>query len=165
MPKEIIDGREALVTHGRYFGFPVTFTCDMNCAKAFGTHDRPRIDFDEQDDDDWAFLADDEVGEAPYPETDEGGHFKPQELPAEHNKWCVRECERSQTHDRGEELTLRDFSQRIYNCPLKHGLPVPHWRLSERQKRRPRPRPLDPELYRDIPVEMLRPCYRRGDED
>jgi hypothetical protein len=114
----VISGRDALVSYGRYFGAPVTITCDMKCNKAWGINARPRVYLtdEEEDPDDYAFLADDEVGEAPAePGSWEGPDTKPLEVPEEHNKWCVRECERSETCDRGKPLTLRDFSRRVAN--------------------------------------------------
>lgn len=95
--------------------------CDGNCAKAWGINNRPRIEFDAKDPDDMAFLADGELGEAPRdPGTYEGGQGKPGATPSRHNKWCVRECERSETFDPGEALVPRDLSRRRFNQPWKH---------------------------------------------
>ena len=32
------------------------------------------------------------------------------------NKWCVRECERSEVFEPGVPIVLRDYSRRRYNC-------------------------------------------------
>lgn len=104
-----------------YCGQQVIVSCDEKCEKAWGINNRPRLQLDEDDDDDYCYLTDDELGEAPEdPGTYEGGHAKPvyqEEVP---NKWCVRECERCGMVDLGEEIILPDFSKRIYNIPSKH---------------------------------------------
>lgn len=110
-----------------WFGKTCLAVCDRKCEKAWGINGR-RHDpstlavLDTRDDDDIAYLADHEVGEAPRdPGTYEGGHSKPLH-PTEHNKWCVRECERCDIISKGEEIAMRDFSQRFYNIPSKHGV-------------------------------------------
>jgi hypothetical protein len=104
----------------RWFGSEVTLACDGKCTKAWGLNCRPKVELDPSDPDDVAWLADDELGDAPQdPGTYEGGHAKP-EGPHEMNKWCARECERSEIFDEGKEVTARDFSQRMYNQPWKH---------------------------------------------
>jgi hypothetical protein len=76
---------------------------------------------DGSDPDDFAWLSDDELGDAPVdPGTYEGGHAKPVgATSAEHmNKWCVRECERCAMSAPGawsEPLALRDFAHRYFN--------------------------------------------------
>ena len=76
--------------------------CDGKCNKAWGVSNRPR---DENDD----YLPDSELGEAPKdPGTYEGRDGKP-DRPLEHNKWCVRECERSKIVRPGEGMKLREF--------------------------------------------------------
>lgn len=103
-----------------WFERHVTLACDGQCNKAWGGCNRPRIDFDENEPDDFAFLADDELGEAPEsPGTWEGGHGKPFG-PDYMNKWCARECERSGIFERGESIVLNDFTTRLYNQPWKH---------------------------------------------
>lgn len=98
-----------------YFGNPVCVCCDGNCAKAWGINSRPRVQIG-TDEDDYAFLADDELGDAPVnPGTYEGGHAKPTEDSERLNKWCVRECERSDMADLGELCQPKDFSKRRYN--------------------------------------------------
>ncbi len=104
----------------RWFGSEVTLACDGKCTKAWGLNCRPKVELDPSEPDDVAWLADDELGDAPQdPGTYEGGHAKP-EGPHEMNKWCARECERSEIFDEGKEVTARDFSQRMYNQPWKH---------------------------------------------
>jgi hypothetical protein len=104
---------------GIMFGQPVTIACDGICSKAWGTNSRPRVQLSE-DVDDFAFLADGELGDAPIdPRTYEGDCGKP-EGPHDMNTWCARECERSETEDRGQPIKLHDFTQRLYNQPWKH---------------------------------------------
>lgn len=103
-----------------YGGKVMVLACDGQCNKAWGINSRPSIKFDEKDPDDNALLADNEVGDAPTnPGTYEGGHGKPNS-PAEMNKWCSRECERSSMAAVGEPVVLRDFTKRCYNQPWKH---------------------------------------------
>ena len=105
--------------------------CDGRCDKAWGLHARPRVLLgDGSDPDDFAWLSDDEAGNAPAdPGTYEGGHGKPIDATgADHmNKWCVRECERCEMSSPGkwgEPLVLRDFSRRYYNrTPHGRGTP------------------------------------------
>jgi len=111
------------------FEKPITFcgqvarvACDGRCSKAWGRSARPRIALSEHPDD-FAFLADAELCDAPVdPETSEGGHRKPRDArgPEDMNRWCVRECERCQITEPGAPdapITLRDFSRRLYNIP------------------------------------------------
>jgi hypothetical protein len=71
--------------------------------------------------DDYAYLADDELDEAPVdPGTYEGNHAKPIDAkgPDDINKWCVRECERGWMSPPGRPDAvpdLPDFSARFYN--------------------------------------------------
>jgi len=125
-----IKGKPALVTEDiYYFGRPVRIICDMNCAKAFGFENRPKVFLtpggEEEDYDDHALLADDEVpDQAPDPQSWEGGEGKPNEVPESHNKWCARACERSTIYPRGlemEKLTLKDFTKRRPNCMGRTG--------------------------------------------
>lgn len=106
-----------------YLGQPCAAVCDGKCNKAWGISQRPRINFDPNEPDDHALLADDELGEAPAdPGTYEGGHSKPQRSDERMNKWCVRECERSTwiEYQGTQDIELRDFSTRRYNQPWKH---------------------------------------------
>lgn len=104
-----------------YFGQSAILACDGKCTKAWGANGkRPQIDFDPDDEDDFAYLADNEVGEAPVnPGTYEGGEGKPQGPSARLNKWCARECERSTIVPPGKDIVLPDFSKRVYNCPSR----------------------------------------------
>jgi hypothetical protein len=103
-----------------FFGKAVTLACDGNCRKAWGINRRPKVEFDPNELDDVAWLADAELGDAPEdPGTYEGGCAKPSG-PHEMNKWCARECERSEMFKAGEDVKARDFSQRQYNQPWKH---------------------------------------------
>lgn len=71
------------------------------------------------EDDDYAFLADAELGTAPKdPGTYECGCAKP-DSPDNMNKWCARECERSKIVEEGNSIDLPDFSKRYYNIPRK----------------------------------------------
>lgn len=96
------------------------------CHKAWGINNRPKEQLSD-DDDDYAFLADSELGEAPEdPGTYEGGHAKPTRAEDRLNKWCFRECERSCIAKRGEALTPPDFSKRLFNIPQNGGdVPLP----------------------------------------
>lgn len=103
-----------------WFGRPVTLACDGRCGKAWGIAMRPKVNFDENDPDDSAMLADTEVGLAPAnPGTYEGGCAKPTS-PAEMNRWCSRQCERSSLFEAGEPISVHRFDQRRYNQPWKH---------------------------------------------
>ena len=99
-----------LVTPVVFFGQRVMCICDGRCDKAWGISHRPHVQLGSHVDD-TAMLADQELGEAPVdPGTYEGDHGKPTDK--QHNKWCVRECERSRL-ETDVELTLpRDFSVR-----------------------------------------------------
>lgn len=99
----------------------VTLICDAKCDKAWGINSRPRIDFDSDDPDDYAFKADGELGEAPEcTGIWEGGDGKPRHDKDRHNKWCARECERSCIVDPNNDFQLPDFSERRYNMPSLH---------------------------------------------
>lgn len=99
----------------QYFGRECVLACDAGCNKAFGINSRPREQLSDNEDD-YAFLADSEVGVAPQdPGTYEGGYGKPMGQHDRLNKWCARECERSVRADKGEDVKLKDFSQRVYN--------------------------------------------------
>lgn len=103
-----------------WFGQPALLACDGHCSKAWGLSCRPKVKFDPKDADDYAYLADSELGEAPAdPRTYEGRDAKP-EGPHEMNKWCSRECERSVLCADGQAILLPDYSQRVYNMPSRH---------------------------------------------
>lgn len=103
---------EKLIT---YFGQKAKVACDEKCNKAWGSNSRPTVQMSD-DEDDYGYLSDSELGEAPEdPGTYEGGQGKE---PRSMNKWCVRECERCVMSNPGESdkpLALRDFSKRWYN--------------------------------------------------
>lgn len=109
-----------------YFDQPATVACDGNCSKAWGMNSRPKVlvqtpGYRGDPQDDYAYLADSELGEAPVdPGTYEGGQAKPIDAkgPNDINKWCVRECERNEMTHPGkshEVPELPDFSVRVYN--------------------------------------------------
>jgi hypothetical protein len=112
-----------------FFGRSATHACDGRCDKAWGINSRPTVPTRKElhsgtaDPDDYAFLADDELGTAPIdPGTYEGEHAKPRVAsgPDDINKWCVRECERAWMSDPGHPDAapeLPDFSGRHYNKP------------------------------------------------
>lgn len=103
----------------QWMGQAMVLACDGNCGKAWGISQRPKVDLSD-DPDDVAYLADHEAGDAPdAPGTYEGGFTKPSG-PAGMNKWCSRECERSDFAPTVERLRLPDFSKRLFNQPWKH---------------------------------------------
>jgi hypothetical protein len=110
---------EKLIT---FCGQTANVACDGNCAKAWGSSHRPRVQLSDVVDD-FVWLADHELNDAPVdPGTYEGGDAKPLEVtgPNDLNRWCVRECERMSMSEPGEwqrPLPLRDFSRRLYNIP------------------------------------------------
>lgn len=110
-----------LKTDITYFGQATTVVCDHKCEKAFGLNTRPQSHGDPDNDDDIIWHADYEVPDAPEdPGTYEGGEGKPMH-PTRHNKWCVRECERSDLCRPGKPIRYPDWSQRRYNIPSLHG--------------------------------------------
>ncbi len=112
MPYMIID----------YFGKATKAACDGNCNKAWGINNRPRVQLS-ADDNDYAFLADGELGDAPAdPGTYEGPCGKPTSSAYFPNKWCIRECERCAKSAPGEFLempALPDFSKRRNNIVIE----------------------------------------------
>lgn len=109
-----------LFTEITYFHKQRLCVCDLKCEKAWGVNGRrdsvAMVQLDPENDDDIMFLADDDYSEnAPEdPGTREGGHGKPFH-PKRHNKWCVRECERSDLIQPGDEIKIPDFSLPVYN--------------------------------------------------
>jgi hypothetical protein len=103
-----------------YWGQKAKVTCDENCNKAFGRTQRPTVQLSD-DEDDFAYLADNEVPDAPInPGTYEGGDAKPVDKIGIPNKWCVRECERCAISHPGEynlPLSPENFDKRVYNIP------------------------------------------------
>ena len=114
----IVDNIVMIAKEIVYFRHKLILVCDARCDKAWGMHSRPRVELSAVNENDWAFLADNELGQAPDdPGTAEGDHRKPQ-IPSERlNKWCCRECERSLRVKPGEDFELPDFTQRVYNLP------------------------------------------------
>lgn len=114
-------GQDLLTTEIRWFDKQCLVVCDRRCDKAWG-HNGHRPAISESDDaDNIVWLADTEVGIAPIEsQVLEGGDGKPTEPPAQHNKWCVRECERSNVVRRNEIITCLDWSKRVFNQPSKH---------------------------------------------
>jgi hypothetical protein len=103
----------------QWMGRALVLACDGNCGKAWGISQRPKVELS-ADPDDVAWLADSELGEAPAsPGTWEGGFTKPRD-PAGMNKWCARECERSDMASALDKLRPSDFSARVFNQPWKH---------------------------------------------
>jgi hypothetical protein len=103
-----------------FAGQAATHACDGKCNKAWGINHRPSVQISD-DEDDYAYLSDAELGEAPIdPGTYDGGHAKPRGAkgPEDINKWCMRECERNWMSDPGKPdapPALPDFSVRVYN--------------------------------------------------
>ncbi len=102
-----------MIARGIYFhGKPTVLICDGRCDKAWGKNIRPRVRFSD-DEDDWEYLADDELDVAPTnPGTYEGRDGKPTHASHRLNKWCARQCERSRIAGRNADFELPDFSQR-----------------------------------------------------
>jgi len=104
-----------------FCGRPVVLSCDGNCAKAWGMDSRPKIVFDLNDPDDFAYVSDEEFELAPTnPGTYEGDHAKPLAKEDRLNKWCSRQCERSVMAEPNEPIVLPEFKTRRYNKPSKH---------------------------------------------
>jgi len=125
-----------------YCGQKAKVNCDNNCKKAFGSNTRPRVyaeipsvvfgingtsiypDVDLKDEDDWAYLSDEELGEAPKCNGHyEGGQSKPRREDEKPNKWCVRECERCNMSMPGkfdEKLGIKLFEKRYHNISSKN---------------------------------------------
>lgn len=100
--------------------------CDGRCDKAWGISDRPRVNFDPNEPDDYALFTDDELGTAPAdPGTYEGRHGKPSAAPLTDsslmNKWCARACERSRMVPAGSpDRRVPQFKTRVHNMPWLH---------------------------------------------
>ena len=81
-------------------------------------------EYDENEPDDYSYIPDYALGRAPtHPGTWEGDQGKPLHPSERLNKWCVRECERSEKVPIGDtliEIQLPDFNRPIYNMPKKH---------------------------------------------
>ena len=113
-----------LVTRIRYLRSEVFSVCDLCCGKAWGINQRPVAKVSDKEDD-FCWLADDELGEAPESTgTYEGDDTKPKDVISlgGHNKWCCRECERCfivptnwDSEKVLEKLSEKSFEQRVYN--------------------------------------------------
>jgi len=107
--------------HVTLFGQPATHACDGRCDKAWGIGNRPTTPPREGTTDDYAFLADDELGTAPIEGYGyEGGDCKPIDAkgPEDVNKWCIRACERAWMSPPGQPdatPNLPDYTTRFYN--------------------------------------------------
>lgn len=104
-----------------WFDKPARVCCDGRCDKAWGINARPRV-YLSRDRDDYAYLADHELEQAPAdPGTYEGGHGKPANRQLSQtdaglmNKWCSRECERSHVVEASEAYDPIDFTKRHRN--------------------------------------------------
>ena len=96
----------------KWFRDQCILACDGKCHKAWGINNRPKRQLSE-DEDDYEYLSDNELGEAPEnPGTYEGGQGK---NPKSLNKWCARECERSKIFDMDEQIALKNFENPIKN--------------------------------------------------
>ena len=115
----------------QYVGQTAKVCCDGKCNKAWGISQRPKVQLSD-DVDDYEFLADDELGNAPrFPGTIEGTDGKPASPKEFPNKWCVRECERCNMSQPGrfnEPLDVIKFDTRRKNisellpCPFCGGI-------------------------------------------
>ena len=107
-----------------YCGRKMILVCDGKCDKAWGVSSRPKIQLSDSDENDYCFLADDELEIAPEnPLTYEGFDMegKPQTNEEKMNRWCARECERSSINDLlSVEIEIKDFSKRRYNYLYKN---------------------------------------------
>lgn len=125
-----------------FSGREFVLACDGKCHKAWGINSRPRLYYQEpgvqprplrdgeepRDDDDHVYVRDSELGDAPAdPGTYECDHAKPCATvltdPALMNKWCARECERSERFDPGEPIVLRDLENPRPNIPDEYAPP------------------------------------------
>lgn len=104
-----------IVSRRRLFDREVRLICDGVCSKAWGINLRPRVSIDPDNEDDYAYLADGELDVAPAdPGSYEGGYAKP--VDGQHNKWCVRECERSSIAPADGTIPMpRPFRLRFFN--------------------------------------------------
>ena len=106
-----------------YCGRKMILVCDGKCDKAWGVSSRPKIQLDENNINDYCFLADSELETAPEdPLTYEGLNMegKPNNEEEKGNRWCCRECERSSINDLLGEIEVKDFSKRRYNYLSKN---------------------------------------------
>jgi|LakMenEpi03Aug12_release.lakeMendotaPanAssembly.Ray.scaffolds.fasta_scaffold160685_2 hypothetical protein len=98
------------------YGRKINIGCDGKCNKAWGINNRPKVILDENNEDDYYFLADNELDTAPMDTgVYEGGHAKPISESEIFNKWCFRECERCEKAQIVEDLKFHDWNKRFYN--------------------------------------------------
>lgn len=101
----------------RFFGQLRVLACDAQCHKAWDMNTRESVQLSD-DIDDYAYLADHELGFAPDdPGTTEGFESKPTSKDERLNKWCCRECERSVMVAPDKDIVLPNFDRRVYNRP------------------------------------------------
>lgn len=104
------------------YGHQAILACDGLCHKAWGLDGRQTLQLSEELDD-FVYVSDSELGEAPGPgltaTISEGGDVKPcagiltdgQLM----NKWCSRQCERVSLFDSDESIKLKDMLDPIPN--------------------------------------------------
>ncbi len=99
-----------------YFRKEVILACDGQCNKAWGINGRPKIKLS-KDADDYGWKGDDELEQAGWPGSWEGGDGRPSDKPLKPrdahlmNKWCARECERSGMFAPSEPIVLRNMKK------------------------------------------------------
>jgi len=99
-------------------GFRCTVICDAKCHKAWGIRNRPHVQLSDNPKD-IAWLADDELGDAPANISHHVLH-KPQSPHERLNLWCIDHCERRTLVldvilNSGVDFELRDWTRRNYN--------------------------------------------------
>lgn len=102
-----------------FIGQKMRVACDGRCDKAWGMNVRPRTYLSDNDRDNFCYVPDNELGQAPAdPGTYEYSDGKPTSNEEFPNKWCVRECERcyksspGQWHIDVKVGNLPDFSKK-----------------------------------------------------
>lgn len=114
-----------------FFGQAAVIACDGCCAKAWGINGRPKTMLSE-DPDDYVYVGDHALGEAPPPgETvgqSEGVDFKPSATSLtegeDMNRWCARECERRVMVKPNEAPRLRDLEHPAANKHPRYDVPT-----------------------------------------
>lgn len=111
-------GSFPLLREVTFFKRRILLVCDGECHKAWGINKRPKAQLSE-DVDDYEYYGDAELGTAPIdPGTSEGECKKPRESSERLNKWCARECERSEIFEVDDFVVIRGgFTTRIRNNP------------------------------------------------
>lgn len=126
----IIDGKRVGIVRDHGSG-PISH-CDGRCDKAWGISERPKVHLDPVEYDDYAFLADGELGTAPASSWWEGGQGKPIDDVDPHlnwlNKWCIRQCERYDETARGQPVVITDAGLSKRRCNMRkdyvEGMPI-----------------------------------------